>query len=178
MLRKILSDKKKIWHKHFAPSIFAGILVAIVAFIFDATTSNMILLASVGASASILTNSKSHHLTKLKTTISAYTIIIIYSASIYLMNQNIPLKLELNLFLLVTGTSILLWIFNSFHPPAISASVSFILLETKLSNLILLFIAIILLLTIWRLLVFIFIQKVSLNKTRKELIYFFKKRKN
>jgi hypothetical protein len=74
-----IKREKYLWHKHFIPSFIAGIAVGLLSFLYKATLSNIILFASVGASAVILAHSTSHHLLKLRTTIIAYITAIMVS---------------------------------------------------------------------------------------------------
>ncbi len=135
---------------------------------FDLTVSNVVLFASVGASAVILTHSTSHHLTKLHTTIVAYVLAIVISYSIFLINQIVPLHIAFNMFLVVFTVAFGLYYFDTFHPPAITAALSFILVEGSIVDLMFLFCAIIVLLVFIRLVTYIFSQNMSLKKFRRE----------
>lgn len=161
--------ERQLWHKHFIPSFIAGILVAIVSFAFEITVSSIVLFASVGASAIILTNTRSHHLTSLRTAIVAYVIAIVISSLVYITNSVFPLHISVNLFLIVFLVSILLFLSNAFHPPAITASLSFILLQRPLVDLFYLFVAVIVLLILARLATYTFSQHLSLKEFAKEL---------
>ncbi|MBU1198761.1 MAG: HPP family protein [Nanoarchaeota archaeon] len=143
--KTFLRKKRKLWHKHFVPSLIAGICVAVVTFLFEFTAANIVLFASVGASAAILANFNSHHLTKLHTTITSYVIAIIISLILYGLNLFLNMPLYLNLFFVVFLIGLVIYLADSFHPPAISAGVSFFLFERNLSDLIYLFIAIVVL---------------------------------
>lgn len=165
---KLLRRERLLWHKHFVPSLIAGIAVAIIALIFEFTVSNIVLFASVGASAAILANVHSHHLTKLHTAIVSYVIAIVISLALYFINLRIALPLALNLFLAVFLTSIIIFLVNSFHPPAISASASFFLFERSLMDLLYLFIAILFLFIIIRFLTYILSQHLSVKEFWKE----------
>ena len=83
VFKDFISKRRRLWHRHFIPSLIAGLVVAAIALVFDLTVSNVILFASVGASAVILTNSESHHLTKLRTVVVAYVIAIVISLVVY-----------------------------------------------------------------------------------------------
>lgn len=165
---KFLKKEKQIWHKHFGPSLIAGIAVAVIALIFEFTAANIVLFASVGASAAILANVHSHHLTKLRTTIVAYIIAIIISLILYFLNLYLGLSLALNLFLAVFMTSILIFLANSFHPPAISASASFFLFHRGLNDLFYLFIAVIIIFIVIRFLTYTVSQHLSVKNFWKE----------
>jgi len=146
----IIKRERIIWHEHFIPSLIAAIAVAAIAYVFEATTSNIVLFASVGASAVILTHRKSHHLTKLHTTIVAYLIAIGVSLFTFIINKWFPIHIAINIFIVVFLVSMLLFLFNVFHPPAITASLSFLLLDRPTIDLVYLFVAIIALLILVR----------------------------
>lgn len=166
--KKFIKREKVLWHRHFIPSVIAGLAVALISFVYQITVSNIVLFASVGASAAILTNTRSHHLTRLRTTILAYIISIIISSFVYLINLFIPLHISINIFLLVFLVGLFLVLLNTFHPPAITASLSFILLERPVVDLIYLFIAIIVLFVVIRLLTYTLSQHLSVKEFFKE----------
>ena len=165
---KMVKKERLLWHRHFIPSLIAGILVGLISFVYQATVSNILLFSSVGASALILTNSRSHHLTKLWTTIVAYILSIVVALGIYYLNKLISLPLSLNIFFVVFLTGIILFLANSFHPPAVAAALAFIVLEKNILDLLFLLLSIILLLIIVRLLTYTLSQHLSVKEFRSE----------
>jgi len=166
--KTFLRRERQLWHKHFVPSLIAGVGVAVITLIFEFTVANIVLFASVGASAAILANIRSHHLTKLHTAIVSYVIAILISFLLYFVNLQVRLPLALNLFFAVFLTSILIFLANSFHPPAISAGASFFLFERSLIDLFYLFLAIIILFIIIRFLTYIISQHLPVREFWKE----------
>lgn len=162
--RRFLKKERRIWHKHFLPSLFAAISAALVAFLFKETISGVILFASLGASAFILTNAERHRLTILKTTIKAYMIAIVISLIIFPINLWLELHLSMQIFLLVFLVGISLYLADAVHPPAISGSLSFILFERSLIELLYLFLSIIVLLTLVRLMTYLYHSHLSLSE--------------
>tara|TARA_Y100000310_G_C20676209_1_gene813201 strand:- start:587 stop:1111 length:525 start_codon:yes stop_codon:yes gene_type:complete len=150
MSESLLRKERRLWHKHFLPSLMAGVIVGIIAFFFEATVSNILLFASVGASAIILTNQHSHHLTKLHTTIVGYVSAIVLALAVYYLNTFYDLHIAVDIALLVFLVGLALFLFDSFHPPAITASISFIVLERPVFDLLYLFLAIIILMIVVR----------------------------
>ena len=167
-IQRLVKRERLVWHKHFIPSLIAGVAVALIALLYEMTISNIILFASVGASAVILTNFRSHHLTKLHTTIMAYIIAVVVSYLIFLINTKLPIPLVGNIFIAVFVVSMCLFLFNAFPPPAITASLSFILLERPPNDLIFLFVAVILLLIAVRFITYVFSQHLSIYAFLKE----------
>ncbi len=162
--KKFVKRERILWHHHFTPSLFAGLIVAFVSYVVQLTVSNLMLFASVGASANILTNTRSHHLTRLHTVIIAYLIAIIISLGVYSLNKIMPLHISANIFLLIFLVGLFLYMFNASHPPAISASLSFILLDRPVFALIQLFIYIILLLIGIRFIVYVYSQHLPVSQ--------------
>lgn len=166
--RKILRKEKRLWHRHFIPSLAAAAAVALLSLLYKVTVSNVILFASVGASAIILTNTRSHHLTKLRTTIMAYLIAIVISVGVYGLNLLFPLHISINLFLLMLLVGIAIFLADVFHPPVITASLSFILLDRPVLDLLYLFVAIILMFILIRLATYTFSQHLTVKRFWRE----------
>ena len=167
-LKRIIKKERKIWHKHFIPSLIAGIGMAIVTLAFDVTVFGVVMFSSVGASAVILANNQSHHLTKLRTTIFAYISATVISGLVFLLNKIIPIHLSINLFLIVFLVAIIMYLLDTFHPPAISAAAAFLLLEREIADLIFLFVTVIAILVFVRFFSYIFSQHLSVKEFIKE----------
>ena len=88
----------------------------------------------------------------------------------------IKIPFEINLFVMISLIGLLLFLFNVFHPPAISASVAFITLESTFRSFLWSFLAVIGLLILWRLLVYIFVQKLPLKEFGEEFKVEFEER--
>lgn len=171
--KAFLKKEKKIWHKHFIPSLVAGVAVAFISFILEATLGDIILFASVGASAVILSNSRSHHLTNLRTAIIAYILSIIIAIFLYTINIFINLHISIYIFLIVFLVGISMYLLNAVHPPAISAAIAFILFQKPIIDLLYLIITIFVLLVLIRLITYVLSQHLSikefLNEFRKHV---------
>ncbi|MFH1408687.1 MAG: HPP family protein [Nanoarchaeota archaeon] len=167
---EFITKEKRLWHEHFIPSFIAGLAVALLAFIFQITVANIVLFASVGSSAIILTHAHHHHLTKLRTTIAAYLIAIIFSMSIYIINMYMPLSLPVSMFILIFCVAMLMYLLDTFHPPAITASLSFLLLERRAVDLIYLFVAIIAMFIMVRLITYVLSQNLPIQKFFQEFV--------
>lgn len=161
--KRFLKKERQIWHRHFVPSLVAALAAGLIAYIFEATTSNIILFASLGASAFILSNAEKHRLTKLKITVKAYTIAVILSVLLYYIDKIIPMHMCIKISILVFIVSMGLYLANAVHPPAVSASLSFILLERGLGELFMLLLAIILLLTMMRAFTYVYSKDLSIR---------------
>ena len=166
----LVLKERKLWHKHFIPALFAGLAAGIVSFFYQATPSNIVLFASVGASAIILTHSKSHHLTKLHTTIKAYIVAILVSIIMFYIKKLVVLHLSFQIFLVIFFVGIAILMLDAFHPPSISVSISFILTNHQISELLILFTQILVLLVIVRLVTYLFSQHLPIQEFLGEFI--------
>ncbi len=147
-----LKKERTIWHRRFIPSLIAGIAVAIITFFFEMSASNIVMFASLGASAAILTHKQINKLTILRTTIFSYIIALIVS----LIVSYIPVSFPVAALIVVTITTIGLYLFNVFHPPAISAALAFIMISGGVWEDVVIFIAVIILLIIIKVLTYMF----------------------
>lgn len=145
-----------VWHKRFIPSLITGISIAIITFFFEITASNIVMFASLGASAAILTHKYINRLNILRTVIISYLIALTFSVIIYIVNLYYPMPFPINALLAVTLTTLSLYLFNVFHPPAISASLAFLLLHGSLINRFLVFGSVLVLLIIVKVLTYAF----------------------
>ena len=160
--------QKRLWHKHFIPSLLAGLVVAVIALFLDMTAANAVLFASIGASAMILTHSESHHLTKLRSSVIAYFVMIIIAVLLRGLNTLIPLADTVNIFLSVSLVGIAIILADAFHPPAISASLSFALFSQPLLSLFWLFLTVIALLILVRLATYVIHKNLSFKDFLQE----------
>lgn len=166
--KKFIIRERSLWHAHFWPSLIAAIIVGVVSYFYEATVSGIILFASVGASAIILTNTKSHHLTKLRTTIDAYLIATILAVMIYGLNLAFTIHFSINIFLIVFLVGFSQYLLNSLHPPAIAASVAFILEGVSPLYLAYLLITLLVVLLIVRFFAYVFSQHLDVKEFFRE----------
>lgn len=166
--------ERKIWHQRFIPSLIAGVAVAILTFFFQMTAHNVVMFASLGASAAILTHKYIHRLTILYVVIFSYLVALLVSLPIFYIFKDI--SFPLSILLAVTFTTLILYLFNIFHPPAISASIAFLLIQDSMIERVLIFVSVIVLLIIIKLLTYFFYyENLELKKFHHEFM-FWKKR--
>lgn len=154
-------SRKSIWHDHFVPSLVAGVVIGVIVYFYDTTVANILFFASVGSSAVILSNSTSHHLVKLRTTMIAYGLLILLAPLIQLVIRYVGLHEAVTIGVLVFSVSVAMFWLNAFHPPAISAAVAFIFFEGSLLDLVYLFLLVMLVFTAIRFLMYVSYQHLS-----------------
>ncbi len=162
--QQLWEEEKYLWHKHFIPSVIAGIAVAVMAYVQEQTVSNIVLIASIGSSTMILTNAASHHLVKLRTALGSYSVAAIIAVLIQLYTQVVPLSTPVVVAFSVFFSGMAIYLLNMVHPPAISVAVSFVLTDTASLTFLSLFPAILLFFIIVRLLAYLISQHLSLRR--------------
>jgi CBS-domain-containing membrane protein len=159
----------KLWHKYFIPMFVAGAIVALLSFFFELNGANVAMFTSVGASAVLLTYKKRHHLTTLKTTIWSYLAASIAAIIIDVLCDLFGASLQVKVFLAVTIVAILIISLNIFHPPAISAALSFVMFKGDLWELFFLVLAVLVAFVFLRLLIYVVTEKLTFNEFWHEL---------
>ena len=167
-----VKKERTIWHKRFVPSLVAGIAVALITLFFEMTAPNVVLLASLGASAAILTHRHIHRLIILRTVIFAYLIALVVSLLIEYLGRLFQLPFSLLILLTVTFVTIAIYMFNAFHPPVVAASLSFIMFEGGFWELVMIFVSVLILLVLIKLLTYTFYYE---NLKIKRFMYEFRK---
>ena len=151
-----VARKREVWHKRFFPSVLAGVAVAFLTLIFKATTANILMFASLGASAAILTERGLHRLTILRTILLAYFFALIVGLLVLIPVHQFALPFGVSAFLSVALTILLMYLFNAFHPPAAAASLAFVTLDGGVFETTAIFFSVIVLLAITKILTFVF----------------------
>lgn len=158
---------KKLWSSHFGPAFIAGIAVAIIFFFFEFSPGNILLFASLGASAAILTHTKFKETANIKITILSYIIMCGIAILIRLLNLPTFAGIFLTIFI-VSG--VLSWL-RLFHPPAISASLSFLLYEYEMLNLLALLFSVVCLLLLVRFLAYLMHPHLNIRHFHHEILF-------
>jgi hypothetical protein len=163
--KKLVSKERQIWHRRLVPSIIAGVAVAIITLFFKFTASNIVLFSSLGASAAILTHDRIHRMNILRTVISSYFLALIISMIITWISNYFNLILPLQVLFVVTFSLLSLYMFNIFHPPAVAASLAFLIFEGTLIERSWIFMSVVILLIIIKVLTYMFYSdKLDLKK--------------
>ena len=164
-----LKKERLIWHRRFIPSLIAGVAVAIICFFFKMTVPNIVMVTSLGASAAILTHKYVHKLTILRTVIAAYLIALVVGLSVLFFVHHYSLSFPWAALIAVSLTTLIMYLGNVFHPPGVSASLSFLMFDTGFWETITIFFAVIVLLIIIKLLTYAFYyEHLEMNKFKQE----------
>lgn len=164
-----LTKERAVWHRRFIPSLVAGLAVALVTIFFEMTTSNIILFASLGASAAILTHKYVHRLSILRTVLLSYLVALLLSIAVLFFIRRFSLPAWLSVLLTVTSVTLGIYLFNVFHPPAVGASLSFITFEGSTREMLIVFFSVLVLLVLIKLLTYVFYyENLQLRKFKQE----------
>ena len=168
-LENFFKRERLIWHKRFVPSLIAGLAVAIITLFFKMTASNIVMFASLGASAAVLTHKQIHRLTILRTVISSYLISLITSGVVLFLIHKYSLFFPVAALIAVTLATLTMYLANTFHPPAISAALAFVLLDGGFWETVIIFFAVIVLLIVVKLLTYVFYhENLEMSKFMEE----------
>lgn len=169
--KDVIQKEKEVWHQRFIPSLVAGVAVAIIALFFELSKGNIVMFASVGASAVILVHKERSHLTKLKTILLAYILASGVSLLIFYASYFLNAPLQIRILVSVTLTSFLLYSFDVFHPPAVSAGISFLIFHRPVSELMALISSVLMLFILVRLSMYVFSQRFTLREFVYEFLH-------
>ncbi|MFC1648535.1 HPP family protein [Nanoarchaeota archaeon] len=159
-------QERQVWHAHFMPGIMAGMLVALVAAMFEISGSNIAMFASIGASAVILTHKYKHHLTMLKTVLLSYILAGIVGVILLMINMDPAIRIGFS----VVIVTMVLYSVNVFHPPAISAGLAIVLYDRPLFDLLTLVLATIVGFIAIRFFIYVFHEHLSVKDFFEEFI--------
>ena len=120
--KKWLKRRRIIFHERFASSLIAGFAVAVLTYFFSVSTSNLVLFSCLGASAAILTHYKISRINILSSVILSYLLALIVSSLTILFTDYFNLGLNFEVMIAVTFTTMGLYIFDIFHPPAVAST--------------------------------------------------------
>ena len=165
-----LDHKQSFFEHAVLPPLIAAVIVGGLSFVYEVTISSILLFASVGASALILARRTSPELNRLRISINAYIFAIIVSVGVHYLNQWFELDVAVGLFISILSIGILMISFDAFHPPAVTASLSYLLLDRPITDLFILFSAIIILLFVVRFAVYTLILRYPIRGFFKELV--------
>ena len=154
-----------LWKSHFGPALIAGLAVGIIFLLFSASPENILLFASLGASAAILAHPKYNARANVRVTIISYVLMSVIAIIMRYLALSFFVSVVLTIFL---TAGLLSWL-DLFHPPAISASLSFLLYSYDILSLLGLLASIVVLLLLVRLFAYILHPHLDLSIFHKEL---------
>jgi hypothetical protein len=169
--KKPKKKKRYIWHSYFdAAHVLATAIAVIFSFGEVMSGAGIIMLASIAASAFVLTYKYRHHLTTLGTITLAYVIAGVMSIGIVMLLRLTGVAIIWQAFVLLFGVSALLLLLNTFHPPAVAFGMAFIIFTRNTSEYVFVLFATLMILIAIRLIIYIVHEHLDINDFFQEFL--------
>lgn len=167
-LQHIYKKEKKILRNRLYSSIVVGLSVAIITLFFQMNAANVLIFSCLGASALILANENKHKVTSLRVVFESYIITAIIAIAVLYSFEYIGISFFWQVFTVMFLSSLSIYLFDCFHPPAIGSSLAFLIFQRSFNELIMLIAAIFILLTMIRFLMYVRYEELRLEEFFKE----------
>lgn len=152
--------------------VMAGAAVAMVAWLMATVEGgeerNLLLFACLGSSAAAVVFTPLSQSNSLRSIVISYVSSAIVCAILYPLHERALLSLTVECFLAVTLTTSMIRLAGTLHPAAVGAALAFILYDRDIRSLMLLLLAIIGLLTIVKMLVYIYREELTFRDFHRE----------
>ena len=161
-------ERSNTWHAAAVNGIIAGAAVALVAWITTVEEGDLLLFACLGSSAASVVFAPLAKSNSLRTIVSAYLIASAVCLLLYPVHQYAWLPVPLQCFLAVAIPISIMRLIDAMHPAAIGSALAFIIYDRPPQTLALLLLAIVGLLTIVKVLAYIYLEDLTFKKFRCE----------
>ncbi|MCR9202418.1 MAG: HPP family protein [Planctomycetaceae bacterium] len=162
-------EKANSWQAAIVNGIIAGAAVALVAWLMtNLEEGDVLLFACLGSSAASVVFAPLARTNSLRTIVSAYLISSVVCVVLHPVHQHAWLPLPLQCFLAVAVPICLMRRTDTMHPAAIGSALSFIIYDRPPQTLIMLLLAIFGLLTIVKILAYIYLEDLTFREFSRE----------
>lgn len=162
-------EKANSWQAAIVNGIIAGAAVALVAWLMtNLKAGDVLLFACLGSSAASVVFAPLAKTNSLRTIVSAYLISSVVCVALHPVHQHTWLPLPLQCFLAVAVPICLMRRTDTMHPAAIGSALSFIIYDRPPQTLIMLLLAIFGLLTIVKILAYIYLEELTFREFTRE----------
>lgn len=162
-------EKANSWQAAVVNGIIAGAAVALVAWLMTAPEEgDLLLFACLGSSAASVVFAPLAKSNSLRTIVAAYVIASVVCVLLYPVHQREWLPIPLQCFLAVAIPICLMRRTDTMHPAAIGSALSFIIYDRPPQTLVLLLLAIVGLLTVVKILAYIYLEELTFRKFPRE----------
>lgn len=162
-------EKANNWQAAIVNGIIAGAAVALVAWLMtNLEEGDILLFACLGSSAASVVFAPLARTNSLRTIVSAYLISSLVCVALHPVHQHAWLPLPLQCFLAVAVPICLMRRSDTMHPAAIGSALSFIIYDRPPQTLIMLLLAIFGLLTIVKILAYIYLEDLTFREFTRE----------
>ena len=174
MLEKLSALKKYEVHTQRSTrrilehSAMAGLAVALVSILFRLSSDGLLLFASLGASAAVMGYFPKSRMNSVRTIVISYVLVILVSMVCLYLSNNFGLGLATMMFLAVFLSTSSMMFCDAFHPPAISASLGFMLMTAAPFYLIIMLACVISLIVMIKFLYYIHLEELEVEEFVRE----------
>ncbi len=124
-------------------SAIIGLAVALITgLLASRTKEGLILFASIAATAGLMCHAPKQRSNSLRSIMFSYALAVLVSIVVWNLIRSYSLSLSLALFIALFATSFLLFLFDVFHAPALTAATGFLLYTGQLSDLLFLLVGV------------------------------------
>ncbi|MCK4589998.1 MAG: hypothetical protein KAT77_06140 [Nanoarchaeota archaeon] len=166
--KQFIKKERQLWHDRFFPGILAALAIAILAFFFEFSGHDIVLLTSIAASIAIITHKHPHKLVILGTTYYSYFLAIVIGFILFFIKQKFIISLPILIFIGVLGSLLIIYALNFFHPPAIGITVGIIIYGKSIFNLFIILALTLLLFFLLKILMYFYYNHLDIRKFKQE----------
>ncbi len=167
-------ERENSWAACTINGLIAGAAVGLVAWLVTATASsgqqegNLLVFACLGSSSASIVFAPLAKSNSLRTIIIAYIVASLVCVVLNPVRDASFFPMPLQCFLAVTLSISVMRLCDAMHPAAVGSAMAFIVLERKVADLLLLMIAIIGLLTLVKMLAYIYLEELEFRQFSRE----------
>ena len=162
-------ERANRWQAAAVNGVIAGASVALVAWLVQSLEEgDLLLFACLGSSGAAVVFAPLAKTNSLRTIVAAYVVAAMVCVALSPIHDNELLPLPLQCFLAVGIPIVLMRLMDTMHPAAIGSAMAFIIQDRPIRHLSLLMLAIIGLLTIVKILAYVYLEELEFKKFGRE----------
>ncbi|REJ81269.1 MAG: hypothetical protein DWQ34_00385 [Planctomycetota bacterium] len=162
-------EKETVWRAAIVNGVIAGAAVALVAWlVVSLQEGDLLLFACLGSSASAVVFAPLNKANSLRTIIAAYVIAAAVCLGMFPLHERQLIPIPVQCFLAVAVPVAVMRATDTMHPAAIGSAMAFIIFDREPRTILLLLLAILGLLTIVKLLAYIYLEDLKFRHFGKE----------
>jgi hypothetical protein len=171
----LIQKERAVWHDRFIPSMIAAFAVFVITLVLQFSGFDIVLLTSISASIVILTSEKWHRLTVLGTSFYAYLLGYMVGFLFRWVNMQFQPSLAVLSFLTISTITLLIYMVNVFHPPAVGIALGIVLYQGSMANLLFILLVTIVLFIIVKGFMYFYYEHLKWKKFHREFMVWEKK---
>ena len=165
-------ERKNGWAAGCINGLIAGTAVGLVAWLVSSLEGqqegNLLLFACLGSSSASMVFAPLAKSNSLRTIVVAYLIASLVCVVLFFINNVADFRLPLQCFVAVSLSITLMRLSDAMHPAAVGSAMAFIIYDRKIESLLLLLLAILGLLTLVKMLAYIYLEELEFRHFPRE----------